>query len=301
MIKYIIMGNWSNILQEIQNTKSQFDSVRKKYLEKLSSLTNRNIISYYSSWLTKPSVPNLDISDADLTGFMTAVNGLDCSKGLDLILHTPGGDPAASESIVNYLRTKFNNDIRVIVPQLAMSAGTMIACAGKEIIMGKQSSLGPIDPQFGGIPAYNIKMEFEEARQDLAKHPENANYWAIKLQQYPAAFMKSAIDAIELSSELVGNWLGTCMFDSKTDSGLISTIVTALNEHDNSKVHNRHFSSDFCKQIGLKITMMEEDDDLQDAILSLHHAYMITLDATMALKIIENQNGVSLISNLQSR
>ena len=50
-------------------------------------------------------------------------------------------------------------------------------------------------------------MEFEEAKHDLSSHPENAQYWAIKLQQYPAAFMKSAIDAINLSSELVSKWL----------------------------------------------------------------------------------------------
>lgn len=290
------MGNWSNILQEIQGTKSQFDSVRQRYLENLYSLTGRNIISYYSSWLSKQSAPNLDISDADVTGFMTVVNGLDCSKGLDLILHTPGGDPAAAESIVNYLRTKFNNDIRVIVPQLAMSAGTMIACSGKEIIMGKQSSLGPIDPQFRGIPAYNIRSEFEEAKKDLASHPENANYWAIKLQQYPAAFMKTAIDAIELSSELITNWLGSCMFNKEIDTDLITSIVTSLNEHENSKVHNRHFSADCCKKFGLKIMMMEDDNNLQDAILSLHHAYMITLDSTPSVKIIENQLGTALIS-----
>lgn len=290
------MGNWSNILQEINNTKSQFDSVRAKYLNDLSTYTGRNVIAYYSSWLSKPGAQNLDISDIDMTGFMTAVNQLDCSKGLDLILHTPGGDPAAAEAIVNYLRIKFNKDIRIIVPQLAMSAGTMIACSGKEIIMGKQSSLGPIDPQFSGIPAYNIMTEYMEAKDDLAAHPENANYWAIKLQQYPAAFMKSAIDAINLSSELIENWLGTCMFDKSTDSTKIDDIVKSLNEHDSSKVHNRHFSADVCKNFGLKIQMMEDDNRLQDAILSIHHAYMLTLNSTSALKIIENQNGVALIS-----
>lgn len=170
------MGNWRVILGEIQDTSSQTDIVREKYLKALSDYTGRNVISYYSSWLTKNGVQNLDICDADMTGFMTAVNGIECQKGLDLILHTPGGDPTAAEVIVNYLRSKFNSNIRVIVPQLAMSAGTMIACAGKEIIMGRQSSLGPIDPQFSGIPAYNIQMEFEEAKHDLSSHPENAQY-----------------------------------------------------------------------------------------------------------------------------
>ena len=295
------MGNWSAILQEIQGTKSQFDSVRLTYIQKLSKITGRNVIAYYSAWLTKNGMTNLDISDADMTGFMTAVNGLDCSKGLDLILHTPGGDPAASESIVNYLRQKFKNDIRVIIPQLAMSAGTMIACSGKEIIMGKQSSLGSIDPQFGGIPAYNIQMEFEEAKADLALHPENANYWAIKLQQYPAAFMKSAIDAIRLSSELVHDWLGSCMFDSVKDKSIIEKIVCGLNEHDNSKVHNRHFNADKCKNMGLKVFMMEDNNELQDAILSLHHAYMLTFDSTLAIKIIENQCGTAVVAQHAAR
>ena len=160
------MGSWNDILKEVNETQSQYDYVRRKYLKELSDYTGRNTVAYYSSWLNKQG-NNLDINDADMTGFMTCVHGLDCTEGLDLVLHTPGGSPAAAEAIVSYLRAKFDNDIRVIVPQLAMSAGTMIACSAKEIIMGKQSSLGPIDPQFNGIPAYNIMMEFEEAKKDL--------------------------------------------------------------------------------------------------------------------------------------
>ena len=292
------MGSWNDVLIELNNTQSQQDYVRRKKIKELSEYTGRNVITYYSSWLNKQG-NNLDITDADMTGFMNCVHGLDCSKGLDLILHTPGGSPTAAEAIVNYLRTKFNYDIRVIVPQLAMSAGTMIACSSKEILMGKQSSLGPIDPQFNGIPAYNIRYEFEEAKQDLLQNPQNANYWAIKLQQYPAAFMKSALDAIELSGLLVKEWLGTAMYDNKcsSDCAIIENIVAHLNEHDDSKVHDRHFNYEFCINIGLKITMIEEDDVLQDRVLSVHHAYMITLDTTPAVKIIENQNGKAVISH----
>lgn len=293
------MAGWSDILEEIKTTPQQFDYVRRKYLKELSNYTGRNVICYYSSWLNKRNANNLDINDSDMNGFMNAIKDMDCKKGLDLILHTPGGDPAAAEAIVNYLRVKFNSDIRAIVPQLAMSAGTMISCAAKEIIMGKQSSLGPIDPQFNGIPAYNIKSEFEEAKKDLLSNPGNAQYWMIKLRQYPAAFMKTAIDAIDLSGQLVEEWLGSCMFDKNNpeDQIIIQKIVNGLNEHDNSKNHGRHLSMAFCKKLGLKITAMEEDSKLQDLILSIHHAYMITLDSTSAVKIIENQNGKIMISN----
>ena len=294
------MPNWDEIFKEIQQSEvvTVFDKARRKYLQKLSDYTKRNVITYYSSWLNKQSVQNLDINDSDMNGFMNCVNGMDCRKGLDLILHTPGGPPVAAEAIVNYLRGKFNSDIHVIVPHLAMSAGTMIACAANKIIMGKQSSLGPIDPQFNGIPAYNIMSEFQEAKDDLLKNPANSPYWAIKLQQYPAAFMKTAIDAIELSTELVREWLGSCMFDKTQDKDNIENIISSLNEHDTSKVHNRHFNADFCRKIGLKVDMLEEDSKLQDLVLSVHHTYVITFDATPAVKIIENQNGKSFISAL---
>ena len=296
------MPGWDDILKELGHEPSPHDVVRRKYIKKLSNVTGRNVIAYYSAWLTRRGESNLDIdiNDADMTGFMNSIKGMDCSKGLDLVLHTPGGSPTAAEAIVKYLRTKFNNDIRVIVPQLAMSAGTMIACASKEIIMGKQSSLGPIDPQFNGIPAYNIRMEFEEAKADLAKNPANAHFWRIRLQQYPAAFLMNAIDAIALSDTLIGEWLGTCMYDKNdpAQQNVIKNICENLNEHDKSKNHGRHFDYQFCKDIGLKIVEMETDPKLQDAILSMHHAYMLTLSGTNATKVIESQNGKAYIRNV---
>lgn len=57
------------------------------------------------------------------------------------------GDLAATESIVDYLKQMNGNDVRAIIPQISMSAGTMIALSCSEIIMGKQSYLRPIDPQ----------------------------------------------------------------------------------------------------------------------------------------------------------
>lgn len=290
------MAGWDDILKELNETMSQCDYIRRKYLKKLSECTGRNVIAYYSAFLSKPNASNTDINDLDMTGFMNALKGMDCSKGLDLLLHTPGGSPAAAEAIINYLRSKFNNDIRVIVPQIAMSAGTMMACAAKTIVMGKQSSLGPVDPQFNGIPAYNIQMEFEEAKNDLAANPQNAQYWAIKLQQYPAAFLKTAIDAIQLSGTLLREWLITCMF-TEQEIDKVENIVSKLNEHDDSKTHGRHFNIEFCKNIGLKIETLEDDDQLQDAVLSVHHAYMLTLGGTDATKIIEGSNGKAVINH----
>ena len=292
------MAGWDDILRELGQAPSPQDLLRRKYLKALSDLTGRNVIAYYSAWLSKPKADGLEISDSDMTGFMNTVKGMDCTRGLDLILHTPGGSPTAAESIIKYLRVKFACNIRVIVPQMAMSAGTMMACAGQAIVMGKHSSLGPVDPQFDGIPAYNIKTEFEEASRELLVNPQSAPFWALRLGKYPAAFLKTALDAIKLSEALLIDWLGTCMFDKNipADADVIRAIAAGLNEHDNSMNHARHFDTVLCKKFGLKIIDLEEDSNLQDAVLSVHHAYMITLGTSDAVKIIESQNDKAYIA-----
>lgn len=282
------MAGWDDILKELGETPSQLDSVRRNHLRLLSEYTGRNTIAYYSAFLNRDG-SGLEITDSDMEGFMNALRGMDCSLGLDLILHTPGGDPTAAEAIVNYLKNKFKKDIRAIVPQLALSAGTMIACATKSIHMGKQSSLGPIDPQFSGIPAHNIKQEFEEAKKDLAKNPENVQYWAIKLQQYPAAFMKTAMDAIDLSEELIRSWLKDVMLRDEPEE-TVDNAVSFLISHEESKVHARHYQYEECVKHGLKIELLEDDNAFQDRVLSIHHSFLITFQQSAAIKIISNNN-----------
>ena len=146
------MPNWGEVLSEIQSVQvgNPLDIIRRKYLDIMHQYTGRNVIAYYSGFLQKPNNSGA-IDDNDKNAFMQTAYGLDKSIGLDLILHTPGGNTAATESIVHYLKSIFGKDIRAFVPQMAMSAGTMIALSCKEIVMGKQSNIGPIDPQFGGM------------------------------------------------------------------------------------------------------------------------------------------------------
>ncbi len=125
-----------------------YSTLRKKYLEKLSTLRNRNIIAYYSAFLHRTEENKvLSINDEDKNGLMSVIHKLDTTKGLDIILHTPGGDIAATESFIEYLYQKFGINITAIVPQLAMSGGTLIACSCQETFMGTHSNIGPIDPQ----------------------------------------------------------------------------------------------------------------------------------------------------------
>lgn len=192
------MPNWDSVLREIalENSvpsASPFDRVRRKHLRALHEATGRNVIAYYSGFLTKPRIEGVEITDDDKNGFMLAIHELDRSRGLDLLLHTPGGSVAATESLIHYLRQTFGRDIRVIVPQIAMSAGTMIACAARRIVMGKQSNLGPVDPQFGGIPAVGVLAEIELAYKQISEDARYADIWSPILSRLTPSFFSNVI------------------------------------------------------------------------------------------------------------
>ena len=255
-------------------------------------MTGRNVIAYYSGFLQKnsPSVSHLvSMTDDDKNGFMTAINGLDTAKGLDLLLHTPGGDIAALESIGYYLRAKFGNNIRAFVPMISMSAGTMLACTAKEIVMGKQSNIGPFDPQVGGVPAHGVIEESQKAMQDILRNPASANFWQFTMSKLNPTFIGECEKAIQWASTIVTDWLVNGMFAGEPDANQkASDICAALNNHSSTFAHARHIHSDKASQIGLKVTAMEDDQDLQDIVLTIHHSFMHTFGGSSAAKIIEN-------------
>lgn len=292
------MGTWSQIFNERQNI-SPLDNLRKKYLLRLNKQTGRNVIAYYSGWLQRPGIAQTGIEDADMNAFMAVVNGLDITKGLDLILHTPGGDIAATEALVKYLKSFFGTNIRAIVPQLAMSAGTMIACSCKEIILGKHSNLGPIDPQFRGIPCQGVIEEFNDAVESVKNDPSNLPISQMIINKYHPTFIGECQKAIDWSQTMVKEWLGAGMFQELPDSEQkADEVAKLLGSHVKHKTHSRHISPNECKEIGLKITMMEDNQKLQDAILSVHHAFIISLSEPNApIKIVENHKGHRMLFN----
>jgi hypothetical protein len=296
------MPSWHQLLEEIKVKGSTYDVVRRQYLAKLQRVTGRNAILYYSGWLQKPGMPGVQVNDADKNGFMAVIHGLDRSKGLDLILHTPGGETAATESLVDYLHSMFGTNIRAIVPQLAMSAGTMIACSCRQIVMGKQSSLGPIDPQFGNLPAHGIVEEFNRAADEIARDPSKIPIWQPIIARYHPTLIGECEKAIQWSNDMVREWLVRGMLSAREDrDAKASEIVTELSDHALTKSHARHLSAARCMEIGLNVSMLEDDPRLQDAVLTVHHACIHTLSATPAFKMIENHKGVAFLQMAQQQ
>ena len=204
-----------------------------------------------------------------------AVHKLDKSIGLDLILQTPGGGIAATQSLVNYLQKVFGRNIRAVVPQVALSAGTMIACSCRTILMAKHSNLGPIDPQLAGIPAYGVIREFKRACREVKKDPSRIPIWQSIIGKYMPTFISQCENAIACSNAFVENQLATGMFaDDPAPTAKAKAVVKGLSDFVQNRTHDRHLHAEDCIKLGLDVQTVEEDQGYQDLLLTVHHCYI---------------------------
>ncbi len=72
-------------------------------------------------------------------------------------------------------------------------------------------------------------------------------------------------------------------------------ITNYLSNYKHHKAHDRHLHLEDCQKLGLNVKRIEDDNDEQDLILTVHHCYMHSLMNTPAFKIIENHKGVAFV------
>ena len=83
--------------------------------------------------------------------------------------------------------------------------------------------------------------------------------------------------------------------DDPDKNNKVEGIVQELNEHTKSKAHGRHFNHKKASEIGLKIKLLEENQELQNIVLSLHHSFIISFQRTKASKIIEGPKSAYIL------
>ncbi|WP_205697485.1 hypothetical protein [Conexibacter sp. SYSU D00693] len=303
------MAAWDDVLKEFiarpEDDKGPWlQAELLSQLQRVSGLRgDRNVILYGSAFLQKPQAPAsaTSIMHEDLNGLMTAIYGMDWSKGLTLLLHTPGGVTNAAETLVAYLRSKFA-EMEVIVPTLAMSAGTMIALSTGRIVMGKQSQLGPIDPQMtsGGrtVSARAVVEQFGQAHEDILKNPQAAHVWAPVLAALGPSLLQEAQNALAYSEEMVAKWLATGMLkDSDEPEEQGKAIAAHFNDAQTHKSHGRRIDRDEARAQGVVVEDLEASQELQDAVLTAYHLMTLVFEHGPAAKTILTSHGRTWLKN----
>ena len=301
------MASWSELLELVPEKEKD----RSKWIADMSraaaadirDLYGRNVLYYASAFLQKRGPGFLTSVDReDLNGFMAGIYGCDPAEGLLLMLHTPGGVAGAAQTIVEYLRSKFDR-IDALVPTYAMSAGTMIALGCDRIVMGRQSQLGPTDPQLivSGRPysAHSIVDQFKRARADISGDPELARAWAPILRSYGPALLEEAHRNLSYGADVVKSWLKQYMFAGKKDASALASRAAAFFSGEQHGDHGRRIGRDAARGAGLEILDLEDRQELQDAALTLYHLSTLAFERGPATKIVYSSTGALWVKNAQ--
>lgn len=257
----------------------------RKSINEIQSITQRQAICYLGNVINPNIKANISINQEDDLPFSEMINSIDEKiKEIDIILVTPGGSGQQVAKFVDKLRPRFNK-VNFIIPNIAMSAGTIFAMSGNKIFMGPNSYIGPVDPQVPNrdgrfVPAQALKAlidDIQKRGEEYIKKSQNPPWADIQLlRQIDSKELGAAITASEYSIEIVENFLKIYKFSEWTTHNSSGKPVTQaekdkraneiaqfLCDHRQWKSHSRGITRevawDECK---LQIDHFESTKDL---------------------------------------
>jgi hypothetical protein len=297
------MGSYVDYLgQPLASDFAALTAERKKQLRAISDARGGRDILVFAADLNK-EIPLTAIGYVDILPITDLLSNLK-GKALDLILETPGGSGEAAEDIVRLLRGKYD-DIAVIIPGWAKSAGTIMAMAANDILMGPASALGPIDAQMGWqgkrFSAEALLAGMEKIKKEVTDTGILNKAYIPILQGISPGELQSAENALNFAKILVTQWLAQYKFKNWTTHSSTGAAVTEADKKDRAKViadrlcdhshwltHGRSIKLDDLKEMRLLVEDYSKNPKLLDAI-SRYFALLQMTFATNMYKIYETQ------------
>jgi ClpP class serine protease len=294
------VASYSSILEEHDVARGQRD-LRKKLLQELSSKSLNDghepngVIAHISRGsLAGNDIPVLGDLLRDLGDVHT----------LSLLIHSPGGDGTVVEKFVSLCRAQCKH-FRVIIPNEAKSAATLIALGADQIIMGPPSELGPIDAQIpvlaNGLYRLISAQSFIDARDDLLKkHKEalakNEDTSAIlqMLATLDLPFISECERMMDLGRDIAKKLLEAHMFKKMAKrAAKIDKVVTILSSVQRFKSHGRMIDGNMARrELSLKVSLSGQADPLWKKAWEYYTRAEIALGQSSAGKMFETEHNL---------
>lgn len=308
--KFKTTQDWNDFIGPILGsvkgiTGAELFALRKVCYQEIEKLRGRPLLVYATKFLdgVPPGVPNqIDLPDVD--GFTDLVNSVSSSESIDVLLHSPGGRPDATERIVEILRSKFKI-VNFLIPHSAYSAATMLALSGNTIVLHPSAVLGPIDPQvlvptkeglIRFVPAKSILNGFAKAKAMIKKEgPESLPAYIPLIEKYSLDLFELCEDSEKLSKDLVSSWLLKYMFANEKHSASltrkIKKSVSFFSDYDTHRIHSRPLTTSKLNNFSLKIEVA--DNDLRDLMWETYILLNGFFNVSPFVKLYESAHGVS--------
>jgi len=267
--------------------------LRKVCYAEIETVRNRPLLVYAAKFPGAPAGSPISIDVTDVDGFTDLVHSVE-GRSVDILLHSPGGSPEATERIVSIIRSQFD-DVTFLIPHSAYSAATMLALSGNSIILHPSATLGPIDPQINGNPARSIRRGFDKIRDLLkAEGPEALPAYLPLIEKHSIELLEICDDFLKLSKELATEWLSKYMFGARKDPAtgdVIGKAVDFFSDYDEHKTHSRPLMLEKIQPLGLAVERAE--GDLQELLWEAHILLDGFFNMTSFVKLFENGHGLS--------
>lgn len=295
------MAIYEEYIKHLQNFE-QITHERKKILTRISKLRNRDVLTFASD-LSNNMAPIM-IEYTDLLPVQSQLENLS-GKAIDIILETPGGIGEVVEDIIDLIRTKYD-EVGIIIPGYAKSAGTIFAMAGDEILMRHGSALGPIDGQLQIADGKRFSADaflegLEKIKDDAEKKKLNPAYIPI-LRNISPGEIQNCENIQCFSKHLATQWLVKYMFkySKSLPDGTVTTeeskskkaekIAEELCSQSRWLTHRRSIKIRDLEKLGLKITNYEMNAKLGDAINRYYILLRMSFESSSIYKIFETES-----------
>lgn len=283
---------WFDFFSQNPNlTGTDLLHLRSSCYYEIQLIRGRPLIVYASSFLTSPQGIPTSIDLTDIDGFTDLVGSFRESRTVDVLIHSGGGSPDATERIVNILRSNFE-EVHFIIPHSAYSAATMMALSGDSITLHSSATLGPIDPQLEGIPARSITKGFERVRDEVLKEgPEALPAYVPLIEKYTLHLLEICRDSACLSEDLVTDWLHEYMFKGARSKEDLGEVVKYFSNYEQHLVHSRPLM--FKKLEPFRLHISEAEPLLEYLIWEAYIMLNAFFQLSPFYKLFENTNGVT--------
>jgi len=256
----------------------------------------------------------------DIPNLETTLNSISAADQINLILHSPGGDGTIVEKMVDMCRahlTGQNRKLRVIVPNIAKSAATILALGADQILMGYCSELGPIDPQVpiavSGITQWVSAFAFVEVRDKLMDQIVEATKKkepTVGLLQQLAGLnipftgeMENQIGfAKKTAVTLLDKYMLSPSFPDATErANKANDIAEKLLSKQLFPAHGQYIDGATAKKLGLEVEVLDREDNLWKLIWDYYIRTEIQMNIPLQpglikTKLFESGNQVSLVT-----
>ena len=226
---------------------------RQTLINELQSKTKRSLICYVAG-------KECLIDENDTMPFVDLLHRVPRDREVDLLLHTAGGSIDIAEKLMWMLKRHVGSgELRVIVPEVAKSAGTVMVLGADRVVMSDMSELGPIDPQailFGRWQSVQNYLDAYNTHAEALGTDRDSVAAQIMLGKLDPATLKLCEAAVRRAQQAAENLLKRGMFKN---GGNWSWTVSELLDTTRWLSHGQMISWEDARdpQLGLVVEYLE--------------------------------------------